>query len=229
MCEIKIVLADDHALIRAGYKSILEDVEDISLIGEASDGEEAVLKVLKLKPDVVVLDITMPKKSGLDAAKEIRKAYPEVKILMLSMHKEEAYIRRSIENGANGYLVKDTDSEHFLIAIRTVFSGQKYFGETSTTVLLDSFINQIQQGNYTSSAINGYNLSKREVEVLELVNKGMSSSEIGVKLFVSKRTVENHRAHIMQKLGVHSVFELINKVNTEGFLSNNNKHVSNTA
>jgi len=217
MCEIKIVLADDHALIRAGYKSILEDVEDISLIGEASDGEEAVLKVLKLKPDVVVLDITMPKKSGLDAAKEIRKAYPEVKILMLSMHKEEAYIRRSIENGANGYLVKDTDSEHFLIAIRTVFSGQKYFGETSTTVLLDSFINQIQQGNYTSSAINGYNLSKREVEVLELVNKGMSSSEIGVKLFVSKRTVENHRAHIMQKLGVHSVFELINKVNAEGF------------
>ena len=217
MCEIKIVLADDHALIRAGYKSILEDVEDINLIGEASDGEEAVLKVLKLKPDVVVLDITMPKKSGLEAAKEIRKANPEVKILMLSMHKEEAYIRRSIENGANGYLVKDTDSEHFLIAIRTVFSGQKYFGETSTTVLLDSFINQIQQGNYTSSAINGYNLSKREVEVLELVNKGMSSGEIGVELFVSKRTVENHRAHIMQKLGVHSVFELINKVNAEGF------------
>lgn len=217
MSEIKIVLADDHALIRAGYKSILEDVEDISLIGEASDGEEAVLKVLKHKPDVVVLDITMPKKSGLDAAKEIRKADKEVKILMLSMHKEEAYIRRSIENGANGYLVKDTDSEHFLIAIRTVFSGQKYFGETSTTVLLDSFINQIQQGNYTASAINGYNLSKREVEVLELVNKGMSSSEIGVKLFVSKRTVENHRARIMQKLSVHSVFELIKKVSAEGF------------
>jgi DNA-binding NarL/FixJ family response regulator len=219
MCEIKIVLADDHALIRAGYKSILEDVEDINLIGEASDGEEAVLKVLKLKPDVVVLDITMPKKSGLDAAKEIRKANPEVKILMLSMHKEEAYIRRSIENGANGYLVKDTDSEHFLIAIRTVFSGQKYFGETSTTVLLDSFINQIQQGNYASGGINSYNLSKRELEVLELVIKGMSSSEIGLKLFVSKRTVENHRAHIMQKLDVHSVFELIKKVNTEGFFN----------
>ena len=217
MVEIKIVLADDHALIRAGYRSILEDVEDINLIGEASNGEDAVLKVLELKPDVVVLDITMPKKSGLEAAKEIRNACPEVKILMLSMHKEEAYIRRSIENGANGYLVKDTDSEHFLVAIRTIFSGQKYFGETSTKVLLDSIINQIQQGNYTSSPIKGYNLSKRELEVLELVNKGMSSSEIGEKLFVSKRTVENHRAHIMQKLGVHSVFELINKANAEGF------------
>lgn len=217
MREIKIVLADDHALIRAGYKSILEDVEDISLIGEASDGEEAILKVLKLKPDVVVLDITMPKKSGLEVAKEIREASPAVKILMLSMHKEEAYIRRSIENGADGYLVKDTDSEHFLVAIRTIFSGETYFGETSTKVLLNSVVDQIQQGNYTSSTINGYNLSKREVEVLELVNKGMSSSEIGVKLFVSKRTVENHRAHIMQKLGVHSVFELINKVNAEGF------------
>jgi len=217
MCNIKIVLADDHALIRAGYKSILEDVEDISLIGEASDGEEAVSKVLKLKPDVVVLDITMPKKSGLEAAKEIRKANSEIKILMLSMHKEEAYIRRSIENGANGYLVKDTDSEHFLVAIRTIFSGQKYFGETSSKVLLDSIISQIEQGNYTSSAINSYNLSKRELEVLELVMKGMSSNEIGLKLFVSKRTVENHRAHIMQKLDVHSVFELINKVNIEGF------------
>ena len=219
MCNIKIVLADDHALIRAGYKSILEDVEDISLIGEASDGEEAVSKVLKLKPDVVVLDITMPKKSGLDAAKEIRKANSEVKILMLSMHKEEAYIRRSIENGANGYLVKDTDSEHFLVAIRTVFAGQKYFGETSSKVLLDSIISQIEQGNYASGGINLYNLSKRELEVLELVTKGMSSSEIGLKLFVSKRTVENHRAHIMQKLDVHSVFELIKKVNTEGFFN----------
>ena len=219
MCKIKIVLADDHALIRAGYKSILEDVDDIDLIGEASDGEEAVLKVLKLKPDVVVLDITMPKKSGLDAAKEIRKANSEVKILMLSMHKEEAYIRRSIENGANGYLVKDTDSEHFLVAIRTVFAGQKYFGETSSKVLLDSIISQIEQGNYASGGINLYNLSKRELEVLELVTKGMSSSEIGLKLFVSKRTVENHRAHIMQKLDVHSVFELIKKVNTEGFFN----------
>jgi DNA-binding NarL/FixJ family response regulator len=219
MCNIKIVLADDHALIRAGYKSILEDVDDIDLIGEASDGEEAVLKVLKLKPDVVVLDITMPKKSGLDAAKEIRKANSEVKILMLSMHKEEAYIRRSIENGANGYLVKDTDSEHFLVAIRTVFAGQKYFGETSSKVLLDSIISQIEQGNYASGGINLYNLSKRELEVLELVTKGMSSSEIGLKLFVSKRTVENHRAHIMQKLDVHSVFELIKKVNTEGFFN----------
>ena len=163
------------------------------------------------------LTLQCQKKSGLEAAKEIRNACPEVKILMLSMHTEEAYIRRSIENGANGYLVKDTDSEHFLVAIRTIFSGQKYFGETSTKVLLDSIINQIQQGNYTSSPIKGYNLSKRELEVLELVNKGMSSSEIGEKLFVSKRTVENHRAHIMQKLGVHSVFELINKANAEGF------------
>ena len=219
MCKIKIVLADDHALIRAGYKSILEDVDDIDLIGEASDGEEAVLKVLKLKPDVVILDITMPKKSGLDAVKEIRKVDSEVRILMLSMHKEEAYIRRSIENGANGYLVKDTDSEHFLVAIRTVFAGQKYFGETSSKVLLDSIVSQIEQGNYASGGINLYNLSKRELEVLELVIKGMSSSEIGLKLFVSKRTVENHRAHIMQKLDVHSVFELIKKVNTEGFFN----------
>lgn len=218
MSEITVVLADDHALIRAGYRFILDEVEDIVLIGEAADGEIAIKVVEELKPDVVVLDITMPNKNGLEAAKEIRAANAEVKILMLSMHKEEAYIKQSIENGADGYLVKDTDSEHFLEAIRSLKAGKKYYGETSTKVLLDSFVNQIQNKGETTGLKQDYNLSKRELEVLAHVVQGKPSSEIGEELFVSTRTVENHRAHIMQKLDVHSVVELIAKVNQENLI-----------
>ncbi|MBL4624135.1 MAG: response regulator transcription factor [Flavobacteriales bacterium] len=218
MSEIKIVLVDDHALIRAGYKSILDDIEDITLIGEAANGEAAIQIVGELKPDVLVLDITMPGKSGLEVAKELRANGSDVKILMLSMHKEEAYIKQSIENGADGYLVKDTDSDHFIQAIRTISTGQKYYGETSTKVLLDSYINQIKNYDHPIQVKQTYNLSKREIEVLGLVTEGLSSGEIGAQLFVSTRTVENHRANIMQKVGVRSVAELINKVIQEGIM-----------
>lgn len=218
MSEITIVLADDHSLIRAGYKSILEEITDITLIGEAADGEIAIKVVEELKPDVVILDITMPNKNGLEAAKEIRLNNSDVKILMLSMHKEEAYIKQSIENGADGYLVKDIDSEHFIQAIRTVYAGKKYYGETSTQVLLDSFISQIQNKDEGETTTQGYNLSKRERQVLVLVAQGKSSSLIGEELFVSTRTVENHRAHIMQKLEVHSIAELLVKVNEENLI-----------
>ncbi|MBL4651439.1 MAG: response regulator transcription factor [Flavobacteriales bacterium] len=218
MSEITIVLADDHSLIRAGYKSILEEITDITLIGEAADGEIAIKVVEELKPDVVILDITMPNKNGLEAAKEIRLNNSDVKILMLSMHKEEAYIKQSIKNGADGYLVKDIDSEHFIQAIRTVYAGKKYYGETSTQVLLDSFISQIQNKDEGETTTQGYNLSKRERQVLVLVAQGKSSSLIGEELFVSTRTVENHRAHIMQKLEVHSIAELLVKVNEENLI-----------
>lgn len=216
MDQINITLADDHKLIRAGYRSILEEIVDIDLIGEASNGQEAIELVEELKPDVVVLDITMPVKSGLEAAREIRSSYPEVKILMLSMHQEEAYIKQSIENGADGYLVKDTDSEIFIEAIRTLHSGGTYYGETSSRVLVDSYINQIKkEGGDSEEPEKEVKLSKRETEVLGLVTKGLSSPEIAEQLFLSKRTVENHRANIMSKYGVHSVVELMSKLNNK--------------
>ncbi len=214
MDQINITLADDHKLIRAGYRSILEEIEDINLVGEASNGQEAIELVEEIKPDVVVLDITMPVKSGLEAAREIRSSYPEVKILMLSMHQEEAYIKKSVENGADGYLVKDTDSEIFIQAIRTLHSGGTYYGKTSSRVLVDSYINQLKQReSFFEEKTLEIKLSKREAEILDLVMRGLSSPEIAEQLFLSRRTVENHRANIMAKYGVHSVVELMAKLN----------------
>lgn len=216
--SIKIVLADDHALIRAGYRSILEDIEEFELVGEAADGEEAIDVVKLLNPDVVVLDITMPKKTGLEAAKEISKACPNVRILMLSMHKEEAYIKESIVNGAHGYLVKDADSEKFIEAIKAIASGEKYYGEISSKVLLEGYLKELSRVEEQKKPKQEYNLSKREREVLELVVQGKTSSEVADELFLSTRTVENHRAHIMQKLDVHSIAELMIKASNEDLL-----------
>ena len=138
---IRILLADDHQILLDGIQAILDDDPELSVVGTASNGLEALSFLENNKVDVLLLDLQMPKMDGMETIEQVHKLYPEVKILMLSMHKEEAYIRRSIENGANGYLVKDTDSEHFLIAIRTVFSGQKYFGETCFFI----FITKIEE------------------------------------------------------------------------------------
>ena len=215
MEKVTIFIADDHALVRDGYKSIFEDEDMIHFVGEASDGEEAEEKILKLKPDIAILDITMPKKTGLEVVKSLRKRCPKVKTLILSMHKGEAYILQAITNGADGYLVKDTDSDEFLKAIRTIASGEKYFGKNSVDLLLSSYISNVSGEKKGQETIQ---LSPRELEILGFVAEGLTSQDIARKVHLSKRTVENHRARIMTKMGVKNTTELLGKARSVGLI-----------
>lgn len=209
MDKIKVFIADDHALVRDGYKSIFEDEEDILFVGEAADGNEAEKLIGELQPDVAILDITMPNKTGLEVVKSVKKKYPAVRVMILSMHKGEAYVIQSIANGADGYLVKDTDSDEFINAIRMVANGEKYFGKLSSQVLLNSVVNSIS-GNKGIKAEN-LKLTNRELEILNYVAEGYTSQKISERIFLSKRTIENHRARIMKKMMVNNVTELIAK------------------
>jgi DNA-binding NarL/FixJ family response regulator len=210
--KIRVLIAEDHALVRAGYRSLLEEEMDMEVCGEAIDGNEAEQKTLEILPDIVLLDITMPEKTGLEVVKIIKQKAPQVKVMMLSMHKGEAYVIQSISNGADGYLVKDTDSEEFIHAIRVVANGEQYFGKTSSKTLINSFVNKIKSKNNDDGV---FTLSEREKEVLQLVEQGLKNSEIAEKLFISKRTVENHRARVMKRVGARNTTELLKILQTK--------------
>jgi DNA-binding NarL/FixJ family response regulator len=210
--KIRVLIAEDHALVRAGYRSLLEEEMDMEVCGEAVDGNEAEQKTLEILPDIVLLDITMPEKTGLEVVKIIKQKAPQVKVMMLSMHKGEAYVIQSISNGADGYLVKDTDSEEFIHAIRVVANGEQYFGKTSSKTLINSFVNKIKSKNNDDGV---FTLSEREKEVLQLVEQGLKNSEIAEKLFISKRTVENHRARVMKRVGARNTTELLKILQTK--------------
>lgn len=215
MEPIKVFIADDHALVRDGYKSIFEDEEDIEFIGEAADGLEAEEKIMELLPDVAILDITMPHKTGLEVVKSIKRTCPDVKTMILSMHKGEAYVVQAIANGADGYLVKDTDSDEFINAIKKVASGEKYFGKESSQVLINSFVAKVASNSRKNEATN---FSQRELEILHYVSQGLTSQEIAERIYLSKRTIENHRARMMNKMKVKNATELVAKARDLGLI-----------
>jgi len=199
MSKIKILIADDHPLVRDGIKSLFNNVHDIKMVGEAENGEEALKKVKKLLPDILLTDISMPKQSGIDIAAVIKKDFPDTKTIMLSMHEDNEYIKKSIESGAKGYLSKNADKEELLLAIRTVAKGGNYFSHDVSSIMTE-------QLNDTSSQLH---LTSREKEVLKLVIEGEKSKQIADELFVSVHTVETHRTNIMHKLNVKNTAELV--------------------
>lgn len=199
--KIKVLLADDHQLFRNGIKLIINNTDLYEVVGEAENGEETISKAKELQPKIILLDITMPGRSGLDVIDELRKEVQDVKIIMLSMHDDGHYIVQSVKKGALGYLLKNADDEELLEALNTVIQGKKYFkGEVS-----DKMFDNI-------SAHKEYKkLSNRELEVLKLVAEGDTTKMIADKLFVGIRTVETHRANMMRKLEVQNSAELIRK------------------
>lgn len=207
MNKIRIVIADDHQVVRKGVSTLLEDEEDIEIVGEASDGLEALEKIKLLKPDIVLLDIAMPKMNGIEAAEIIEKNHKPVKSLIFSMHNNEDYIIKSVESGAFGYILKDTTKEEMLSALRTVASGQKYFNSQISAILVDSLINKPKKGSARSK--EAIQISKKERIVLKHIVNGLNSREIAEKLGLSVRTVDNHRAHIMKKTGTKNAVELV--------------------
>jgi DNA-binding NarL/FixJ family response regulator len=214
--KITIVLADDHEIVRNGIKLLLEKEGDIQVIGEASDGLEALEKVKELQPDILIIDIRMPNLNGIEATKQLQKLPVKTKALVLSMHEDEEYILQSVEGGAYGYLLKDTNKQEFIKAIKTVNQGEKYFSGDISNVLINNYLNikdkAYQNNTGTTEQLQDYDLTKREKQIFSMLYQGASNKDIADKLNKSVRTIETHRFNIMKKMGVNNVLELLRKV-----------------
>ncbi len=210
---IKVVLADDHGVVRSGIKSLLETEQDIQVIAEASNGEEALAKAKTLHPDLMIIDVRMPVLNGIEATRKIRDEVPLTKVLVLSMHDDEEYVLQALECGASGYLLKDASKEEFLKAVKMVHNGEMYFSGELAGLLVSGMRNR-DSPKLTNHA-QDYELTKREKQILGLLVKGINNKEIASKLDKSIRTIETHRFNIMKKLKVNNVVELLKKVEEE--------------
>jgi DNA-binding NarL/FixJ family response regulator len=206
MTKIKIILADDHRIFRDGIKSLLSDNDFINIIGEASSGNELLDMLKSHKPDMVIVDITMPGLSGIEVSKQISSLYPEMKIMILSMHTDEDFVINSIKAGARGYLPKDTSKEELLDAIKIINDDGEYYGKLVSDNFLKSYIKKFKSGQNLKG---NEDLTQREIEILKLAASGSSNKEIADKLFISIKTVDAHKNHIMQKLKLKNTAEMV--------------------
>jgi DNA-binding NarL/FixJ family response regulator len=213
---IRILLADDHNVMRGGLRLVLERQPDFSVVAEAADGREAVAAAGKHKPDIAVLDITMPNLNGIEAARQISANVPGVGIIVLSMHSDESYVLRALKAGARAYLLKESAEADLIAAVRAVRDGKAYFSPAISRMLVDDYIRQLQDREIEDS----YELlTSREREILQLVAEGKSNKEIANLLSLSVHTVDTHRGNMMEKLNLHSVPELILYAVRKGVIS----------
>jgi DNA-binding NarL/FixJ family response regulator len=201
---INVLIADDHQLIIDGLKTIMEDAEDIQIVAEAKDGYQ-VLKVLEETPDihVILMDINMPKLDGLDCTRQVHKRFPEVKVIALTQYSEKRFVKRMIKNGASGYILKDSERDILMKAIRTVHGGEKYFCDRLSFQLASQELKMQDTKSLFPK------LSERETEILKLICREFSSQEIADQLFISFHTVESHRANLMLKAGAKNTAGLV--------------------
>jgi DNA-binding NarL/FixJ family response regulator len=205
---IKVLLVDDHTIIRDGIKALLAGQDDITILGEASNGRDMLSLLKSSEPDVILLDISLPDYSGIELCEMARRNYPAVQVLFLSMYTTEEYIFNAIKAGAHGYLPKNISQSELLLAIRTVSQGTEYFSESISNIILKSYIKKAKDKE--PETLNPENsLSKREIEILKLFAEGYPNPQIAEKLFISTRTVESHKNHIMQKLNLKSTVDLV--------------------
>jgi len=213
---IRIVLADDHVVMRNGLKLLLERQPNFAVAGEAVNGREAVDICEKLKPDVLVLDIAMPNLNGIEAARQIAAKMPKTAIVILSMHSDESYVLRALKAGARAYLLKDSAEADLINAIRAVSEGKAFFSPAISRMLVDDYMRRLEQRGVEDS----YELlTTREREILQLLAEGKSNKEVAAMLNLSLYTVETHRGNILQKLNLHSVPELILYAVRKGVIS----------
>ena len=204
---IKVFIADDHPIVLDGLKTAINSFEGKSVVGVASNGEDALRQLDFLKPDILLTDISMPEMNGIDLTREAARRFPLIKVIIMSMHENDAYINNAIQAGAAGYLLKDAGKKEISEAIDLIMEGGKYYSKTVSQILMNGIYNsKNQEGNRKS---NQGGLSNRETEVLRLIASGLSNKEIGVKLFLSTRTVDAHRYNIMQKLEAKNTAEMI--------------------
>jgi DNA-binding NarL/FixJ family response regulator len=209
MTSIKLMLVDDHSIVRDGIRLLLEQAEGLEIIDEANDGEEALEKLKTHQPDLVLMDISLPGMSGIQTTQVISRLYKGVRVLMLSMHNNEDYILRSVEAGAYGYILKDSSSDEMIKAIRMIAAGEKYYSSPVASIILSGYMQQLKKGNKQGREVQPSRLSNKEKEILQFLVDGMSSREIAERLQLSVRTVDNHRANMMRRLQVRNAAELV--------------------
>jgi len=213
---IRILLADDHTVMRNGLRLLLERQPNFQVVGEAADGAQAVEAAAAEKPDVVVMDIAMPRLNGVEAARQIVAQRPATAVAILSMHSDESYVIRSLKAGARAYLLKDSAESDLISAIRAITEGKTFFSPAVRRILKEDYVHQLDE----LGAEDSYELlTNREREVLQLVAEGKSNKEVANLLNLSLYTVETHRTHILQKLNLHSVPELILYAVRKGIIS----------
>ena len=213
---VRIMIADDHPLVRSGLRALLERDGEFQVIAEAADGYEAIDLAVLHKPDVILLDVGMPRLSGPDAAQSISQKLPAARIVMLSMHSDEAYVLRALKAGARGYLLKASPEADVIAAIRAVASGNAYFSPSITKLLVEEYVVEARRRGVEDS----YDLlSTREKEILQLLASGKTNREIAELLFISVSTVETHRNNVFQKLHLHNLAELILYAVRKGLIS----------
>jgi len=215
--KIKIVLADDHVLVRNGIKAMLEHDADLAVTGEAGTGSEALEIAKTIKPDLLILDIRMPGMSGLEAAAKLKSYSPKTKAVILSMHDSEEYVLQALDAGAYGYMLKDTDKNEFIKALKQIHGGAKYFSGSVSDVLANRLLGK-KPFNKSSARVDSYNLSKREKEILRMVVDGKQNKQIADLLDKSVRTIETHRFNIMKKLDVNNAIDMVNRAMKENLV-----------
>ncbi len=216
MKKMRVLIADDHAIVREGLRTLMEDQPDIEVVAEATNGEEAVSKAMELQPDIVLMDITMPGLNGLEATRQIKEQSLDVKVLALTIHESDDYFFRMLDAGASGYFVKGGSFAELVSALRVVWHGDVFLYPTMTNKLLSAYLQRVRAGKDKKS-YGG--LTNREREILKLIAEGHTNQEVADLLVISVATVQTHRAHIMAKLGLHSRTELIKYAIRQGYIT----------
>ncbi len=217
MAAISVLIADDHEIVRFGISTYLSSSKDIEIVGEASTGEECIKLFKETHPDICILDIDMPDKNGIETAKEIRELEEETKILILSMHINEDILREALEANINGYLLKNTEKADLLHGIRAIVKGQQVFSDPISDLMKKSFLRKNDQ----AGSFDHHHITEREQEILQLIVDGLTSKQIAKKLYISPRTVDTHRANLMEKLKLNNIAELVRYAIENNLISTN--------
>ena len=215
MKKTRILLADDHALVRAGFRALMEKQDDLEVVGEAADGQEALQKVAELRPDVVVMDIAMPGMDGVEATKRIKSQYPDIHILALTMLEDERYFFQIVQAGASGFIIKGVLPDELLSAVRSVAEGKVYLYSSLAKTLVGEYLSQ---ADLDGAAATGNGLTDREQQILRLIAQERTGKEIAKQLQISSRTVDRHRDNLMAKLNLHSRVALVKYAIRKGLI-----------
>ncbi len=203
---IRLLLVDDHTLVRQGIRSLLETQDDMEVVGEASGGHEAIAMAKDLRPDVILMDLAMPDMNGMEATRQIKKQHPDVQVLALTMHSTDDYLFRALESGASGYVLKEADAAELATAVRAVHAGGAYIYPPLAKRLVEQFLLRIGSGEERTSYGS---LTSREQDILRFIGDGLTNEEIAEQLVLSVHTVQTHRSNIMKKLGLHNRAQLV--------------------
>ncbi len=212
MKKTRIIIADDHSVVRSGLRLLLQSSPDFTVVAEAEDGEEAVSLVERHKPDVVIMDISMPKLNGIEATSIMKQSNPDLKIIILTVHEDEEYVYQMLRAGASGYVLKSAGKKEIFAAIESALSGERFFSPGISKLIIEGFIKRDKEQLQAQEQLQTHSkqqLTKREIEVLQYIAQGFTNRKIAEALFLSIRTINTHRTNLMQKLDIHDTARLV--------------------